>query len=105
MTSSRKDKRWLKSVTDPDLVSFFEDSQFDAGEYAKGFFEQREASHAAKRWAKKQRQSVYTVRYCCSGVSVVAIAFSANPLQRLSCQCWAVVAAEFMAGQDAGSVL
>lgn len=49
MTSSRKDKRWLKSVTDPDLVSFFEDSQFDAGEYAKGFFEQREASHAAKR--------------------------------------------------------
>lgn len=49
MSSGRKDKRWLKSVEDPDLVSFFEDSQFDAGEYAKGFFEQREASHAVKR--------------------------------------------------------
>ncbi len=49
MTSSRKDKRWLKSVADPDLVSFFQDSQFDAGDYAKSFFEQREASHAAHR--------------------------------------------------------
>ncbi|CBJ28418.1 exocyst complex component, putative [Ectocarpus siliculosus] len=52
MSSGRKDKRWLKSVADPDLVSFFEDSQFDAGEYAKGFFEQREASHAAHRVEK-----------------------------------------------------
>ena len=55
MTSSRNDKRWLKSVTDPDLVSFFEDSQFDAGVYAKGFFEQREASHAAKRCATTKK--------------------------------------------------
>lgn len=57
MASGRKDKRWLKSVQDPDLVSFFEDSQFDAGEYAKGFFEQREASHAAKRWVDRRRRS------------------------------------------------
>lgn len=65
MTSSRKDKRWLKSVTDPDLVSFFEDSQFDAGEYAKGFFEQREASHAAKRWAEEGRREGERRRSCC----------------------------------------
>jgi len=54
MTSSRKDKRWLKSVADPDLVSFFQDPQFDAGDYAKSFFEQREASHAAHRYVAEQ---------------------------------------------------
>lgn len=57
MSSCRKDKRWLKSVADPDLVSFFEDSQFDAAEYAKGFFEQREASHAAHRCGERERES------------------------------------------------
>ncbi|CAN0042328.1 unnamed protein product, partial [Pylaiella littoralis] len=65
MASGRKDKRWLKSVQDPDLVSFFEDSQFDAGEYAKGFFEQREASHAAKRVEKLEglkRQTEFALR-------------------------------------------
>lgn len=47
--AGRREKRWLKSVADPDLVEFFEDSQFDAGEYAKGFYEQREASQAPQR--------------------------------------------------------
>lgn len=48
--TARSDKRWLKSVADPDLVGFFEDSEFDAAEYAKSFYEQREASHAANRY-------------------------------------------------------
>lgn len=46
---ARAEKRWLKSVVDPDLVSFFEDSTFDAGEYAKSFYEQREANQAPRR--------------------------------------------------------
>lgn len=48
--ATRSDKRWLKSVADPDLVGAFEDSQFDAGEYAKSFYEEREASHASQRY-------------------------------------------------------
>lgn len=47
--ATKIDKRWLKSVADPDLVGFFEDPDFDAADYAKSFFEQREASHAAHR--------------------------------------------------------
>ena len=46
---AKADKRWLKSVVDPDLVCFFENSHFDPGEYAKGFYEQREASQASRR--------------------------------------------------------
>ena len=48
--ATRPDKRWLKSVADPDLIGAFEDSEFDAGEYAKNFYEQREASQAAQRY-------------------------------------------------------
>lgn len=47
--AGRWEKRWLKSVANPELVEFFEDSEFDAAEYAKGFFEQREAIHAPQR--------------------------------------------------------
>ena len=46
---ARAEKRWLKSVVDPDLVSFFGESQFDAADYAKGFYEQREAIQAPLR--------------------------------------------------------
>lgn len=55
MAAARKEKRWLKSVANPDLVEFFQDSQFDPSEYATGFFEQREASHATHR---------HVVHYC-----------------------------------------
>lgn len=65
--TARSDKRWLKSVADPDLVGFFEDSEFDAAEYAKSFYEQREASHAANRY-----DTIWHAVWCRATTNIVA---------------------------------
>lgn len=89
--TARPDRRWLKAVADPDLVGFFQDSEFDAAEYAKGFYEQREASDAARRCESRNRSRMLADCLVWVGAELLGYAVRAAAAALLLILCVVVI--------------